>query len=127
VKKALFATITLVLIGMTVVSGHAQLINYGRRSKFLRSTNPNMSDEDAIPQWAKELPEPQNAEEESFDINRDGKLQSAEVKVYLRGIMKRVEARSYVNVTTDILREYDKNKDGVINVSELALMREHVK
>lgn len=126
-KKALFATITLALIGMTVVSGHAQLINYGRRSKFLRSTNPNMSDEDAIPQWAKELPEPQNAEEESFDINRDGKLQSAEVKVYLRGIMKRVEARSYVNVTTDILREYDKNKDGVINVSELALMREHVK
>ena len=107
-------------------SASAQLINYGRRSRFIRTTDVNQSEE-SLPSWAKELPEPKSAEERRYDINRDGKLQSAEVKIYLRGVLERVESRGYVSVTTDVLREYDKNKDGVINMTEIDLIKEHVK
>lgn len=105
----------------------AQLINYGRRNKFLRATNPDMTEEESIPQWARELVEPQSTEERRFDTNRDGRLQSAEVKVYLRGIIEQVEDRGYVSAVTDLLREYDRNRDGMINASELERMKEHVK
>jgi len=104
----------------------AQLINYGRRNRFIRMTGADQTEE-SLPSWAKELPEPKNAEERRYDINRDGKLQSAEVKVYLRDVLERVERRGYVSVTTDVLREYDKNKDGMINMSEIDLIKEHVK
>lgn len=114
------------IIGAVYDIGQAQLINYGRQSKFLKSTNPDLTEEEAIPKWARDLVEPQNDEERRYDINEDGLLQTAEVKVYLRAIIRRVAERAYVNATTDILREYDKNKDGVINSYEVDLIKEHV-
>lgn len=125
-KRAWFCLVSFLLLVVLYDLGSAQFINYGRRNRFLRLTNPEAT-EDSIPSWAKEAPKPQNAEERRFDINRDDMLQSAEIKVYLRRIVERVEKRGYVSVTSDLLREYDKNKDGVINSYEIDLIKEHVK
>jgi hypothetical protein len=125
-KRTWFALSSFLVILILSDIVNAQLINYGRKNTFLRPTNSEETEE-SIPSWAKELPQPQNTEERRYDTNRDGQLQSAEVKVYLRDIIVRVEARGYISVTTDLLREYDKNKDGAINKNEIELMKEHVK
>lgn len=125
-KRVWLVMISFLIIVFVCEISSAQLINYGRRSRYLREDNPDISEDD-VPQWAQELVAPQNADERRYDINRDGLLQSAEVKVYLRDIIERVEDREYINVTTDLLREYDKNRDGVINTIEIELMKEHVK
>ena len=114
------------LFGLLIASSsYAQLINYGRRNRFVGNRNASENEED-LPAWALELPKVKTREERRYDINRDGKLQSAEVKVFLRDVIERVEKRSYVNVTSDILRGYDMNKDGVINTYELDKIKEHV-
>ncbi len=124
-KRVWLVTVSFLLLLFAFSLSSAQLINYGRRSKFLGEKES--APDSKLPSWVKELPEPQNEDEKRYDTNRDGKLQSAEVKVYLRDIIERVESQSYISVTTDLLREYDKNKDGVINKNELELMKEHVR
>ena len=122
-KRMFLLIFSFLLISVFSSQAFSQLINYGRRNRFIGTSTPA----DSLPSWAKDLPKPQNDEERRYDINGDGLLQSAEIKVYLRAIIERVEGRGYVNVTTDLLREYDKNKDGIINENELVLMKEHIK
>ena len=64
-------------------------------------------------------PQVKTDNERTYDVNRDGKLQPAEVKIYLRGIIEIVEKKGGFTVNSDILKEYDKNKDGLISRIEV--------
>ncbi len=115
--------VILSMVGTQVVS--AQLINYGRRNQIVDGNpEPAKVNDETIPKWAKELPKVVNSSERRYDINRDGLLQSAEVKVMLRDVMEAVETKGSVAVYSDILKDYDKNKDRYITPAELDKIRE---
>ena len=114
-----------VLTVVMVQIASAQLINYGRRGQYINgSTDSPKADDKMVPQWAKEIPKVTNNSERRYDINRDGLLQSAEVKVMLRDVIETVEDRGSVVVYSDILKEYDKNKDRYITAVELDKIRQ---
>jgi hypothetical protein len=122
IRIGLWITILTVIM---VQAASAQLINYGRRNQFINgSTDSPKSDDMTVPQWAKETPKVTNNSERRYDINRDGLLQSAEVKVMLRDVIETVEDRGSVVVYSDILKEYDKNKDRYITAAELDKIRQ---
>ena len=74
----------------------------------------------AVPFWAIQTPRVGSAIEKRYDINRDGLMQTSEVKIYLRDVIDVVEEKGGYIVDSDILKAYDKNKDGVINKYELS-------
>jgi len=115
--------VVLMLAGTQIAS--AQLINYGRRNQFINGTSESPKEDDmTVPDWAKTLPKVSNSSERRYDINRDGMLQSAEVKVMLRDTIEAVESRGSVAVYSDILKGYDINKDRYITSGELDKMRQ---
>ncbi len=120
--RIVFLVAMFAMLGTQVVS--AQLINYGRRAG---SPAPRNVNDETAPKWAKELPKVVNSSERRYDINRDGLLQSAEVKVMLRDVIETVEERGSVIVYSDILKDYDANKDRYITPAELDKIREDVK
>ena len=78
------------------------------------------------PAWQKDWPEVKNQDEDRYDINRDGKLQTAEVKIYLRDVIKEVMDKGGFRVNSNVLKAYDKNRDGVISKYELEQIRQDV-
>ncbi|MDZ4242371.1 MAG: hypothetical protein U1D99_06055, partial [Candidatus Omnitrophota bacterium] len=75
----------------------AQLINYNRRrgagaarpapAKPAPAAAASTDEaEKPAPFWAQTAPAVTNAVEKKYDVNRDGKLQPAEVKIYLRDV-----------------------------------------
>ncbi len=118
-----------VVLGVLVFSfalaqaAEAQLINYNRKNKMLRQattgTPVQEQDDKDMPGWMKEMPRAKDKLEKEYDVNRDGYLQTAEVKILLRDVIQEVNDRGGVEVTSDILKEYDKNRDGLINKFEL--------
>ena len=71
--------------------------------------------DDAIPDWMVEDPKVIDKAEDVYDVNRDGKLQSVEVKILLRDVWTQVKEKGGYTVNMNILKEYDKNKDGLIS------------
>ncbi len=117
-------------LGVAVWAGEssAQLINYGRRNVYVKGNTPGSTEVvENVPEWARVLPEVKNREDEKYDTNRDGWLQSAEVKVMLRDVLVNVDKKGLVKIESDVLKEYDVNKDGYIKPNEIARIRQDVK
>ena len=120
---ALCAAITFI----SVYHAQAGLINYGRRNKAATPATGGYKAQPAkaavpaqvAPLWMRTAPQVKTDNERTYDVNRDGKLQPAEVKIYLRGIIEIVEKKGGFTVNSDILKEYDKNKDGLISRIEV--------
>jgi hypothetical protein len=113
-----------------VYQAQAGLINYERRNKSTPAaarktgaypSRPTAAAPVEVPMaaWLKTPPGVKNAAEKAYDVNRDGKLQSAEVKIYLRDVIKVIESKGGFTINSDVLKEYDKNRDGVISRFEL--------
>lgn len=121
----LVAACICLLIGVS--SAQAGLINYDRRNRMLKESTGNpVAPEESLPLWMQKLPPVNNRTERRYDINRDGYLQTAEVKIMLRDVIETVEEKGGAEVISDILKEYDKNRDGVINRYELAEIKRDV-
>ena len=70
------------------------------------------------PQWKQNLPKAVTREEKRYDVNHDGYLQSAEVRVFLRDVAEEAQASGIVKIESDILKEYDSNMNGEIDPQE---------
>lgn len=110
---------------MSIFDAQAGLINYGRRNNpgapapARGGAQAKAVAPAAVPAWMKTPPGVKNAAEKVYDVNRDGKLQPAEVKIYLRSVIETIESKGGFTINSDVLREYDKNRDGVISRYEL--------
>jgi hypothetical protein len=80
----------------------------------------------AGPNWMITVPVAQNDVEKGYDINSDGKLQTAEVKIYLRDVVDEVDTKGFKAVDSGVLKEYDRNQDGLISAAEADKIREDV-
>lgn len=97
----------------------AQMINYNRgKGQTTTSARPAArarASQTNVPQWARVAPEVKTWGERRYDRNRDGRLEQAEVKAFLRNVVNEVARRGAYQIDTDFLREYDKNNDGYIS------------
>ena len=115
-------------------AGYAQLIDYERlerrktekRSLFAQPPPAVSSMGEDVPEWIKETPAVTNQVEQRYDSNRDGKLQSFEVRIFLRDVLDTIDAKGGYTVNSDILKEYDINRDGIISVTEAKKIREDI-
>jgi hypothetical protein len=122
---SLFVLTAFVLI--SVHQAQAGLINYNRRNNTGAPTGGGYKKPAATtakatttaPMWMRRAPEAKTATEKVYDINRDGLLQPSEVKIYLRSVAEVVDAKGGFTVNSDILKEYDKNHDGLISRIEI--------
>jgi hypothetical protein len=56
-------------------------------------------------------------QEQAFDANNDNRLEPEEIKAFLKSVYQET-AKGPVKNTSDILYQFDKNKDGYIDRSE---------
>ena len=127
-EKRTFFFIVCVAITLIVLNiSYAGLINYERREKVRTAAGQAKTQGPPLAQWMIELPLVKNDYEKKYDSNRDGKLQTAEVKIFLRDIIDVIDNKGGFTVNSDILKEYDKNKDGLISREEGKLIKEHVR
>lgn len=122
--KLLSVFLILLFVGMN--AAYAGLVNYERRNRYLKQSAQVQAGETVVegeetdlPLWMKVIPRVKNRTERKYDVNRDGKLQTAEVKIFLRDVIEIIEAKGGHTINSDILKEYDKNRDGVISRFEL--------
>lgn len=113
----------LILTLVIVYASSAQLINYDRLRRRLKLKGEPAPAESDLPRWKLKLPLVTTRLERRYDINRDGKLQTAEVKIYLRDTIETIEEKGGILINSDILLEYDKNNDGVISLKEIEKLR----
>jgi len=106
----------------------AGLIDYERlrRLREKGQTLTPQQEKEMYPSWVVGEPRVKDVAERRYDINRDGLLQSAETKTFLRDVLDEVESKNGYLVNSDILKEYDKNKDGIINRFESETIRQQV-
>jgi len=131
--KKVGVSLTVFVISVTFVNlTYGGLVDYKRRKTGTggaaaptapRATTPPAPD--STPFWAKQSPRAEAAIEKKYDTNRDGLLQTAEVKIFLRDIIDIVTQKGGYTVDSAILKAYDKNKDGVINSYELTEIKNH--
>jgi hypothetical protein len=82
-----------------------------------------------LPQWMQVEPTLKTEDEKKFDANRDGRFQPAETKVYLRRSYQEIQDNAGANMAgkdvrdSDVLKEYDTNKNGIISKSESEKMK----
>lgn len=105
---------------------HAQLLKRRPGGAPAPVAQPTSQGGSSGPAWTREWPEVKNQDEDRYDINRDGKLQTAEVKIYLRDVITEVMDKGSFNVNSNVVRAYDKNKDGVISKYEVEQIRQDV-
>ena len=137
--KKFILSISVVFTFMLIGDAQAGLINYNRRNNTGTPTGGGYrraapaakpaapapvkpvaaAPAATIPLWMQTPPQVKTAIERVYDVNRDGKLQPAEVKIYLRSVIETVDAKGGLTVNSDILKEYDKNKDGLISRIEV--------
>ena len=69
-----------------------------------------------VPVWQSSPPKVIGKIELRYDINRDGILQTAEIKILLRDALDDVKTKGFFNIgDSDLAKTYDKNKDGIID------------
>jgi hypothetical protein len=78
------------------------------------------------PSWTIQSPKVSNDVERKYDTNRDGVLQVAEVKIFLRDVLDVINAKGGYTINSDILKGYDRNKDGIISREEMSEIRNNV-
>ena len=120
------------LVMLTVVfaqAGQAQLINYNRRQKkppAAQAASPAASTyatpvaAKKMPLWMTKEPKVANRYERLYDIDRSGTLSAAEAKELLGDVISDVNRRGQVRISSNILKEYDINKDGKISTYEVS-------
>ncbi len=59
-----------------------------------------------------------NRIEEMYDLNKDGNLQTTEVNSFLKDVVSAVQRKGTFSASSSILKQYDKNNDGLINAAE---------
>ena len=130
-KLILSISVVATCVFMLISNAQAGLINYKRREgatpapagggykKPAPAAKAAAAAAPAAPMWMQNAPEVKTAAERVYDINRDGKLQPAEVKIFLRSVAEVVDAKGGFTVNSDILKEYDKNHDGLISRTEI--------
>jgi|GEM_PF-581584 len=114
----------------------AGLVDWEARNRYLKaqeeaakttSQDPKMSKD--LPHWMQVEPTVKTDEEKKFDVNKDGVFQPAETKVYLRTVSQEVQDGSGLNVAgrnvqnSEVLKEYDANKDGIVSKLESEKMK----
>ncbi|MDD3375622.1 MAG: hypothetical protein PHY73_07885 [Candidatus Omnitrophica bacterium] len=131
-KRKFFILLMLcVFVFAFCLDSFAGLIDWERRNRYLKERQQESGaevtvGEEALPKWMKQEPRVTTREEKRYDSNRDGRFQPAESKVYLRRIVQIVDRGGKVIAQSEILKEYDKNKDGVITSFELKEIKEDV-
>ncbi len=80
-----------------------------------------------LPKWITEPPVVKGSTDRKYDVNNDGKLQKSEVTILLRDVLDIVEEKGGYQVDSDMLKEYDKNRDGLLTKVEAIQIREHVR
>ncbi len=130
-KKIFSLSVVCALALIFCFDSFAGLIDWERRNRFLKERQQNSGSEkamteDDLPLWMREEPIIKTRAEKRYDVNRDGKFQPAESKVYLRRVIKTVEKGGKIVSRSDILEEYDTNGDGVISLVEVKEVREDV-
>ncbi len=136
-RSILFLSYLVIFSLVCVPLSLAGMINYDRRNRRTPPTGrarpaatpaakpaATATAAPSLPNWMQNPPSVSNKTEGKYDTNRDGKLQSAEVKIYLRDVISVVESKGGHMIDSDILKAYDKNKDGVINRYELAEVKQ---
>ena len=130
-KKTIVFLTGVLLVTLVAEVSHAQLINYKRRENKggadaagggygAKKTAEPAAAEPAVPSWMQSAPKVTVKEEEKYDVNRDGILQTSEAKILLRDVIDMVDAKGGAVVASPIAKLYDKNRDGVINRYEVA-------
>ncbi len=109
-----FAAVNMSLAGLV---DYDRLNRIGARKALSGSYGDNV-DEKELPGWFKVEPKVTMEEERVYDSNRDGKLQRAEVKILLRDFIDIVYEKNGAMYKSLILKEYDRNRDGLINKYE---------
>jgi len=133
-KRIFFILIIALVVTSICASAFAGLIDWERRNHYLKeqqskeasvgsAQTKEMTQAD-LPKWMKEEPKVMTRDEQRYDINRDGYFQPAESKVYLRRLVGVVEQRGKIASNSELLKEYDKNGDGVITRTEAKKIRE---
>ncbi|MFH1360055.1 MAG: hypothetical protein ABIJ41_03345 [Candidatus Omnitrophota bacterium] len=117
----------------------AQMVNYKRlkntnnqTERVVRETKPKVSvpqpvASESTPKWMTTESSVKNRNEKAYDVNRDGRLQSWEAKVLLKDVVAQVDKKGSYVIDSDILKEYDKNRDGTISRSEASLIKTQAK
>ena len=135
-KAALLGIILMAFVVGLCSEASAGLINYDRlkkRSGGAPAEQPARKGykkevQGSRRDWMKTEPAVKNNVERRYDINRDGKLQTAEVKILLRDVVDEVESKGRYSVyNSDVLVEYDTNKDRIINSFEADEIRKDVR
>jgi len=130
----LFVGMAFLLISAT--KSLAGLVDWEARNRYLKAQEEaaKNSPQDAkvsteLPRWMQVEPNVKTQDEKKFDVNKDGVFQPAETKVYLRTVYQQVQDGSGKNVTgkdvqnSEVLKEYDINKDGMISKTEAEKMK----
>ncbi len=128
-RKTVFILVgILVFVSFAEVS-NAGLINYDRKSKRAgkavatpaapaAGASKAQEDEPVVPFWLQTPPKVTTKDEEKYDLNKDKILQTAEVKIFLRDTVAAVDAKGGATVNSGVLKQYDKNRDNIINKYE---------
>lgn len=135
IKKILFLVV-LVVVALFATESFAQMINYDRLNKRRGTTPPTppktgtlqaQSSQATLPTWLVTPPKVTSKIEESYDINRDKKLQSSEIKMFLRDVVDEINDKGGYTVNSDLLKQFDKNKDGIVSRLELPELQKLVR
>ncbi len=129
IKKTGSLIVMTAVFFLSTCQAHAQLIDWNRRRRALERANKEKKEEmkKELPQWVSTLPMVNNSDERRYDVNRDGYLQLAETKIFLRDVVDDIDGRGGIAVHSDILKEYDDNDDGVISREEAEAIKKHVR
>ncbi len=128
-NRLLQVSLFLVLASVFAVSlAQAGLINHERRNRNAGGAAANTGTGKpapapkaaaAMPSWKTIPPVAASKVEQRYDTNRDGKLQTAEMKILLRDVVDNVEAKGSYTVNAAAVKIYDKNSDGIISRNEI--------
>ena len=128
IRKLLIGFILISLIYFVSGKSFGGLIDYERAKRAQQARgSPAGENSIVLPSWMENLPRVQNKVEQSYDVNRDGILQTAEIKTYLRDVLEAVEQKGGFLVDTPLLKEYDQNKDGIVSRLEGRLIADQVR
>lgn len=134
-KYMLLLPLSFVLVLALVSVSFAGLINYDRVQRRKTGESPARPSApssparpaapavDTRPMWMRQAQPATTPTEKKYDTNRDGLLQTAEVKIFLRDVIQVVDSKGGYNVDSNLLREYDKNRDGLISRTEIILVK----
>jgi len=116
--------VTILLSAFGAGTVQAQMINYERRNKNLgKATAPAPAAKPYTPPAAMS-PMVNNSTERRYDANRDGRLQTSEMKRFLADVLLQVQRSGRYVIDSDLLKKYDANGDGIIGRYELNSLRE---